>query len=305
MHRGKMVDRISAEPPLANRVRAGCSPLLRGRRCKRSSSSNSRGVLLAFAAVLPSSAAMSCLSGGMLPISGHTPPLPQQLYTPAQRCRRRHRAARCIVKIDDDEAELCRIDEGCIYFVTGNMMKEREVNAILSEVDMPFRVTHVDIDLPELQGDALEIARHKCREAANKVDSAVLVEDTSLCFTALNGMPGPYIKWFQMVRAAASSRSRARARRPIGRSHALLCVLRAVADLGERRSLFPSRRTHGPQRVLPMHPRFLGGPGGRAGALRRPDAGSNRSAGLDGRLCMGRDLRTRGAHCTVLIDGSR
>ena len=148
----------------------------------------------------------------MLPISGHTQPLPPQLCTPAQRCRRRHRAARCIVKIDDDEAELCRIDEGCIYFVTGNMMKEREVNAILSEVDMPFRVTHVDIDLPELQGDALEIARHKCREAANQVDSAVLVEDTSLCFTALNGMPGPYIKWFQMVRAAASSRSRARAR---------------------------------------------------------------------------------------------
>ena len=174
------------------------------------------------------------------------------------------------MKIDDDEAELCRIDEGCIYFVTGNMMKEREVNAILSEVDMPFRVTHVDIDLPELQGDALEIARQKCREAANQVDSAVLVEDTSLCFTALNGMPGPYIKWFQMVRAAASSRSRAR--RPIGRSRALLCVLRAVADLGQRRALFPSRRPHGSQRVLPMHPRFLGGPGGRAGALRRPDA---------------------------------
>lgn len=25
----------------------------------------------------------------------------------------------------------------------------------------------------------------------------MLVEDTSLCFNALNGMPGPYIKWFQ------------------------------------------------------------------------------------------------------------
>ena len=25
---------------------------------------------------------------------------------------------------------------------------------------------------------------------------AVLVEDTSLCFNALGGMPGPYVKWF-------------------------------------------------------------------------------------------------------------
>jgi inosine triphosphate pyrophosphatase len=24
----------------------------------------------------------------------------------------------------------------------------------------------------------------------------VIVEDTSLCFNAFNGMPGPYIKWF-------------------------------------------------------------------------------------------------------------
>ena len=75
-------------------------------------------------------------------------------------------------------------------------MKEREVNAILASQDMrPFRVQHVDIDLPELQGEPLEIARHKAREAALRVGSSVIIEDTSLCFAALNGMPGPYIKW--------------------------------------------------------------------------------------------------------------
>ena len=93
--------------------------------------------------------------------------------------------------------ETCKIDERCIYFVTGNAKKEREVNSILTAQDLrPFRVQHVDIDLPELQGDPLEIARQKCREAASRVQASVIVEDTSLCFNALNGMPGPYIKWF-------------------------------------------------------------------------------------------------------------
>jgi len=95
----------------------------------------------------------------------------------------------------------CRIDERCIYFVTGNMKKELEVNAILCSESKgfgatPFRVSHIDIDLPELQGDPLYIARHKCLEAARRVGSSVIVEDTSLCFEALNGLPGPYIKWF-------------------------------------------------------------------------------------------------------------
>ncbi|EGC28344.1 hypothetical protein DICPUDRAFT_160300, partial [Dictyostelium purpureum] len=29
-----------------------------------------------------------------------------------------------------------------------------------------------------------------------KVDGPVLVEDTCLCFNALKGLPGPYVKWF-------------------------------------------------------------------------------------------------------------
>ena len=29
-----------------------------------------------------------------------------------------------------------------------------------------------------------------------QVNGPVMVEDTSLCFNALNGLPGPYIKWF-------------------------------------------------------------------------------------------------------------
>jgi inosine triphosphate pyrophosphatase len=36
----------------------------------------------------------------------------------------------------------------------------------------------------------------KARIAAKEVGGPVLVEDTSLHFNALNGLPGPYIKWF-------------------------------------------------------------------------------------------------------------
>ena len=52
------------------------------------------------------------------------------------------------------------------------------------------------LDLPELQGEPEEIAKSKAREAYNQVKKPVLVEDTSLCFNVLKGLPGPYIKWF-------------------------------------------------------------------------------------------------------------
>lgn len=56
----------------------------------------------------------------------------------------------------------------------------------------------VTVDLPELQEtDTLAIAKNKALLAAQLANGPCLVEDTSLCFRALGGMPGPYIKWFQ------------------------------------------------------------------------------------------------------------
>ncbi len=60
----------------------------------------------------------------------------------------------------------------------------------------PFALRSQAVDLPELQGEPEDIAREKCRLAALEVDGPVMVEDTSLCFNALQGLPGPYIKWF-------------------------------------------------------------------------------------------------------------
>ena len=62
--------------------------------------------------------------------------------------------------------------------------------------DLPFEVTAQKLDLPELQGEPEAIAADKCRAAAALVGGPVMTEDTSLCFNALGGLPGPYIKWF-------------------------------------------------------------------------------------------------------------
>lgn len=84
-----------------------------------------------------------------------------------------------------------------ISFATGNANKLSEVKAILAAGEtLPFEVVGVDLDLPELQGEPEDIALEKCRIAAKELGGAVMVEDTCLCFSALNGLPGPYIKWF-------------------------------------------------------------------------------------------------------------
>jgi len=52
------------------------------------------------------------------------------------------------------------------------------------------------LTLPELQGEPEEVSIEKCRLASLEVDGPVMVEDTSLCYNALGGLPGVYIKWF-------------------------------------------------------------------------------------------------------------
>ncbi|GAM20132.1 hypothetical protein SAMD00019534_033070, partial [Acytostelium subglobosum LB1] len=80
-----------------------------------------------------------------------------------------------------------------ITFITGNAKKLEEVIQILGN-SLP--ITSMRLDLPELQGEPYDISVEKCRLAAKQVNGPVLVEDTCLCFNALKGLPGPYIKWF-------------------------------------------------------------------------------------------------------------
>lgn len=80
-----------------------------------------------------------------------------------------------------------------VTFVTGNAKKLEEVKTILGQ-SIPFQ--SLKLDLPELQGEPEDISKEKARLAAIQVNGPVLVEDTCLCFNALKGLPGPYIKWF-------------------------------------------------------------------------------------------------------------
>ncbi|GAD95816.1 inosine triphosphate pyrophosphatase [Paecilomyces variotii No. 5] len=90
-----------------------------------------------------------------------------------------------------------------LNFITGNKNKLSEVKAILGDT---VELQNKAIDLPEIQGTSEDIAKEKCRRAAEiyvltrlnteKIGGPVLTEDTALEFHALKGLPGPYIKWF-------------------------------------------------------------------------------------------------------------
>jgi non-canonical purine NTP pyrophosphatase (RdgB/HAM1 family) len=77
-------------------------------------------------------------------------------------------------------------------FITGNANKFFEIQAILPETEQ------LDIDLPEIQSlDPQEIIEFKLKAALEHLpEGHIIVEDTSLYLSGLNGLPGPLIKWF-------------------------------------------------------------------------------------------------------------
>jgi inosine triphosphate pyrophosphatase len=82
-----------------------------------------------------------------------------------------------------------------VNFITSNAGKFAETQQALGE-EHGITLVQRNVDLPELQGDPLEVAREKCRAATRRLEGPVLIEDTSLCFHALNDLPGVYVKWF-------------------------------------------------------------------------------------------------------------
>ncbi|WP_243517227.1 MULTISPECIES: non-canonical purine NTP pyrophosphatase [unclassified Candidatus Cardinium] len=82
-----------------------------------------------------------------------------------------------------------------INFVTSNPLKLKDVHPILGNHTI-FKLVHHALELPELQASLDEVAINKCITAATIIEDSILVEDTSLAFNSLNGLPGPYIKTF-------------------------------------------------------------------------------------------------------------
>lgn len=80
-----------------------------------------------------------------------------------------------------------------IIFITGNKGKLEEATEILKGIT----IINKDIDLPEIQEtDAKKVIEAKLLEARKHHSGEYIIEDTSLYFNCLNGLPGPLIKWF-------------------------------------------------------------------------------------------------------------
>lgn len=77
-----------------------------------------------------------------------------------------------------------------LYFVTGSRCKFREIQEIIPDIKQ------IAYDLTEIQSlDPHEIIEAKLKQVKN-LSGEFIVEDTSLCIDSLNGLPGPFIKWF-------------------------------------------------------------------------------------------------------------
>jgi inosine triphosphate pyrophosphatase len=80
-----------------------------------------------------------------------------------------------------------------LYFITSSKSKYEEAKAVIPTLE------HLCYDLPEIQEiNAKAIIEAKLKEAFKICSGQFIVEDTSLYLGALNGLPGPLIKWFQL-----------------------------------------------------------------------------------------------------------
>ncbi len=84
-------------------------------------------------------------------------------------------------------------------FVTGSAGKLAEARRLCGE---PLEA--VETDLPEIQSlDLREILQAKAEEAWRRIGRPLVVEEAGLELAALNGFPGPLVKWMLAATGAA------------------------------------------------------------------------------------------------------
>jgi inosine triphosphate pyrophosphatase len=82
-----------------------------------------------------------------------------------------------------------------VTLVTGNKHKIEEYKRLLP-TDFAFEAQEIDLD--EIQSfDSEKIIADKARRAYDIIGKPVLVEDVSAGLDALQGLPGPFIKFFE------------------------------------------------------------------------------------------------------------
>ena len=132
--------------------------------------------------------------------------------------------------------------------VTGNRDKVTEAERILGR-----RLESIDLDLPEMQGlDLLTILRAKGEEAWRRLGRPLAVEETGLDLDALNGFPGPLVRWMlEAVGADGIARTAHALGDPRARAHCAVLYRDAPgAVLGEgRRARHPGPPPAGHHRL--------------------------------------------------------
>lgn len=82
-----------------------------------------------------------------------------------------------------------------VTLVTGNKHKLREFGRLLP-ADFPY--THRGLDLEEIQSfDSVKIITDKAKRGYEIIGGPVVVEDVTAGLECLNGLPGPFIKYFE------------------------------------------------------------------------------------------------------------
>jgi inosine triphosphate pyrophosphatase len=81
-----------------------------------------------------------------------------------------------------------------IHYATANKDKFHEASLILESASI--ELINSPLKLPEIQGTHQEVAISKVIQAYQKLEKPVIVDDVAFHCSALNGLPGPYIKQF-------------------------------------------------------------------------------------------------------------
>ncbi len=81
-----------------------------------------------------------------------------------------------------------------IYFITSNDYKFQIANKAL--MGSGFELVQQQLETPEIQSDSVdEIAAYSARWAADKLKYPIILTDAGCFIEALNGFPGPFIKY--------------------------------------------------------------------------------------------------------------
>lgn len=79
-----------------------------------------------------------------------------------------------------------------IFFVTGNENKLKEARTILDN----HEIEGILMDLSEIQAiNVIDIVKNKAKNAFDKIQKPILVEDTGIYIKDWNDFPGALIKW--------------------------------------------------------------------------------------------------------------